>query len=280
MLSRYGADAWHPALRSLVGTVRAYRHEGRPVVHRGLPAPHLIMVVPVGGPLRVQGAGSPQSYGSLVAGLRTVPVLLDLTGRQEGLQVSLSPAGARALLGVPAGELAGTEVTLPELLGRLGTELVERVQLAPDPAGRLAAVQDVLLRCARRHSAGVRPEVDAAWRLTAAAGGRLAVEAVAREVGWSSRHLRDRFRAETGLTPKEAARVVRFDRSRRLIGGRSAAGSPARLASVAASCGYADQAHLAREWRALAGLAPTSWIEAEFRFVQAAATAGSALSPA
>ena len=41
------------------------------------------------------------------------------------------------------------------------------------------------------------------------------------------------------------------------------------LADLAADCGYFDQAHLAREFRALAGCPPSQWLAEEFRNVQA-----------
>jgi AraC-like DNA-binding protein len=79
-------------------------------------------------------------------------------------------------------------------------------------------------------------------------GGR----ALADEVGWSRRHLIARFREQVGAPPKLVARVVRFQQVlRRLERDRDAVG-----AELAAACGYFDQAHLAREVRALAGLTP------------------------
>ena len=65
---------------------------------------------------------------------------------------------------------------------------------------------------------------------------------------------------------------MRFDRARRALQQRVAAGKPAALADLAASCGYYDQAHLAREFRDLAGCAPSAWLAEEFRNVQAGAT--------
>jgi AraC-like DNA-binding protein len=96
------------------------------------------------------------------------------------------------------------------------------------------------------------------------AGGQLPVAALAAETGWSDRHLRSRFRAETGLTPKAAARLIRFGRARRLLLRRQRAGTGASLAELAAECGYYDQAHLDREFRGLAGCPPTTWLAEEY----------------
>jgi AraC-like DNA-binding protein len=94
-------------------------------------------------------------------------------------------------------------------------------------------------------------------------GGGVPIAALAEEVGWSPRHLTNRFHAEVGLRPKEAARVVRFDRVRRNI-------SPGvRLAKVAADAGYFDQSHLVRDFHAFAGCSPSRWLADEIGFVQA-----------
>jgi AraC-like DNA-binding protein len=69
------------------------------------------------------------------------------------------------------------------------------------------------------------------------------------------------------LAPKAAARVFRFDHARRQIA--RAAATDRKLADLAAECGYYDQAHLAREFRSLAGCPPSQWLAEEFRFVQA-----------
>jgi AraC-like DNA-binding protein len=54
-------------------------------------------------------------------------------------------------------------------------------------------------------------------------------------------------------------------------GGSGGGGTIASFASLAAECGFYDQAHLAREFRALAGCPPSQWLAEEFRFIQASA---------
>ena len=105
-------------------------------------------------------------------------------------------------------------------------------------------------------------EVCHAWHLLRASRGTARVADVARAVGWSERHLAARFRTEIGLTPKAAARVIRFDRARRMIPGSNGA-------VVAAVCGYADQSHLVRDFVDFTGLAPRAWLAAEVGNLQA-----------
>ena len=83
------------------------------------------------------------------------------------------------------------------------------------------------------------------------------MDAVAAEVGWSRRHLSRQFRACIGVTPKTMAKILRFDAA------ASGIRNGGRLAEVAAACGYFDQAHLNREFRAMSGWSPTKWRSAQ-----------------
>ena len=98
--------------------------------------------------------------------------------------------------------------------------------------------------------AAVDPEVAFAWRQLATTKGQVRVERLAADVEWSRKRLWSRFRSQTGLTPKHAARLVRFDHAAH----RLAAGDSPAL--VAAEGGYADQSHLHRDVMDFAGVTP------------------------
>ncbi|WP_234326091.1 helix-turn-helix domain-containing protein [Streptomyces sp. NRRL S-495] len=266
------------ALRPYVAWYSGYRQRGvPPALHRGLPSPYLTFIVTLDEPLTMAGhpdpAQPPGRFATLLGGLHTAPALISHDGRQSGIQVAVHPLAARALFGLPAGELAESDVPAEEVLGAVAERLQEAVREARTWPERFAALDGALLRLA--HPSGrVPPEVLRAWDALRRSGGALPVAALAEETGWSGRHLQDRFRRETGLTPKAAARVIRFDRARRLL---AAPGPAPRLAELAVRCGYFDQAHLAREFRTLAGCAPTVWLAeegpdaAKFRNVQGGA---------
>jgi AraC-like DNA-binding protein len=267
-----------PALRPLVAWYSGYRQSGLPPsLHRGLPSPYLTLIITLDDQLQLavhpDPRRPPSRHATLLGGLHTTPAIISHHGRQSGIQLSLKPLGARILLGLPAGELAGQDTDADRVLGPVAVELHERIRAAATWPQRFAVLDELLLRQLRDHQA-VSPEVSQAWRALLSSGGTAAIPELAREAGWSSRRLGTRFRTEIGLGPKQAARVVRFDRARRLLQRRIAAGGQPELAALAAACGYYDQAHLAREFRALAGCAPSRWLAEEFRNVQATTTRG------
>jgi AraC-like DNA-binding protein len=258
-----------PPLRPYVTLAVGYRYAGAPPgVHIGLPSGTLTLVVPFDEPLLLSGAGLSRRtpFEGVLAGLATAPTLIHHEGRQHGVQLGLTPAGARALFGLPAAELAERSVELEDVVGRVARSLRDELQEYATWRERFGAVERVVLELVRTNDVGreAAPEVREAWRLIRRGRGSTPVAALASDVGWSTRHLEHRFRGEFGITPKSAVRLTRFERSVEV-----ARDPRRRLADVAAECGYADQAHLAREWRELAGLPPSRWrAEDDLAFVQ------------
>ena len=208
-------------LRGLIGWYSGYRQQGMPPArHRGLPSPYLTLIITLDDPLTVarhpDPADRPGDYRTLVGGLHTTPALITHPGRQSGVQVQLSPLGARALLGLPAGELAGRDLAADDVLGRVAGELHERMRGAADWPTRFAILDQVLLDRADLDQQ-VSPDIAEAWRRLVRSGGQVRAGELASQVGWSPRYLQRRLLTETGLTAKAAARVTRFDRARRIL---------------------------------------------------------------
>ncbi|MCZ0983504.1 helix-turn-helix domain-containing protein [Streptomyces diastatochromogenes] len=200
----------------------------------------------------VHDAHGRRECGSTVVGL--VPGDLLLGGRAAGgiecLQIRLSPVLAGAVFGASS-DLSGTAVSLEDVWGPDAGRTEERLRAATSWDERFTIATDALCR---RMSVrpSLDPEIAAAWRLMLTSRGQVRVDSLANEVGWSRKRLWSRFRSQIGLTPKHAARLVRFDRAAHLL----AAGNAA--AQVAATSGYADQAHLHREVKAFTGATPTA----------------------
>jgi AraC-like DNA-binding protein len=197
-------------------------------------------------------------------------VQTEFSGEQCGVQVNLTPLGAFTLLGRPSSDITNQCVPLDALeapdLARLPGRLAEE----PDWPARFARVDSVLRSMLDRSNARPDPEVARAWRRLVVSGGAARVAELAAYTGWSRRHLLNRFRAQVGLAPKTAARVLRFSRAADLLVPTGAGGGPPgdvperNVAAVAAATGYSDHSHLVRDFRALAGCSPSQYV-AEWR---------------
>lgn len=158
---------------------------------------------------------------------------------------------AAPFLGVSLRELRDRHVSLEALWGYRGLDLQERLAALRDPVQICRMLEAELIARIRRplliHPAvahALRPDRSSLWPRR--------VAEVQRRSGYSPRHFIELFDSAVGLTPKHYYRVRRFSSAlTRLAGGN------VRLADVAQMACYADQAHLAREFRELAGIAPS-----------------------
>ncbi len=240
-----------------------------------MPSTTLTVVLSFGQPLDVGWYAHDETqhhFWGVVSGLSVEAAEIRQRGRQKGISFGLTPAGARLLLGLPASALQGQLVSLDDVLGALGSRLYDVVADASGWPERFAALGRQLteLAAAGEDTPPARSEVARAWaRLTGPGTAAPRVAEVASDVGWSRRHLGEQFRAETGLSPTDVRRLARFEQSHAMM--RQLA-EP--LAEVAFTCGFADQAHMTREWRDLCGYTPGQWIRAELPFVQDGAANG------
>jgi AraC-like DNA-binding protein len=202
----------------------------------------------------------PNSYGCVLSGLQASPALIAHDGNQEGVAIELTPLGSRTLFAMPASELWDLSVEFTDVVGATGSELWERLQPATTWDARFRACDDTLLRLVREDEVARR-----AAALLDDPGGYGRQDAGGTETGYSRQHLARRFRREFGLTPKLAARVVRFERARRML---QSVPSFVSITQVAMSSGYYDQAHLYRDFSELAGCTPSELLREEVPFFQ------------
>jgi len=200
----------------------------------------------------------------LVAGPATTAALAPATPGQLRVGVRFRVGAAGAALGVPAGELRDQGVPLAELWGPEARRLEERVDAAPDArTALLALIGGVARRLPAPEAADHEVRRAALALARPGAGGQddaATVAASAHAAALSERQLRRRFERAVGYGPVTLVRVLRFQRFLHRANAPGAAGAP--LARLAAEAGYADQAHLARECRRLAGLPPSALLAA------------------
>jgi AraC-like DNA-binding protein len=245
-----------PDLAADVVRYAGYLEHGWSIDQREVAVPIVPLIINFGDPFRVRmGRAGPEDHHSFVAGLYDGYADVASIGRAHCMQVDFTPLGAHRFFAMPMRELEGRTVALDQI-GRFD-DLIERLYHAPGWPTRLA----LLDRFVRRRLAAAPPQsspIAWAWRQLGVSGGRVKVAALADEIGWSRKHLAQRFALEVGTGPKTVGRILRFAGARRWIDARAQA-PRIDWAGLAAEWGYADQAHLIREFRAMAGVTPRDY---------------------
>lgn len=215
----------------------------RDVPRVALPRPEVQLVVRIGSAatngLDVHAFGARQRAHRklLKSGTRSVTARLRL-------------GASEAVLGVPATSMTDRIVDIADLWGeKEARRLCDRLAAAHDNLEAASVLESAIAeRLTRARSPnGAELAIHAAERLE-----RSNVTEVAGDLGVSERHLRRIFRDAVGVSPKAFAKLARFHRA--LHAARRNDGSS--WASIAASSGYYDQAHLIAEFRAIAGVTP------------------------
>jgi AraC-like DNA-binding protein len=242
----------HPGLRPHVRRYCGYvEHTLAPMCRVETAGADIPLIVSLGPEIEVDGG----TYTSFVGGLHDRRSRTAHDGHQRGIQIDLTPLAAGMVLGVGMHELANRVVALEDVLGPEAVRLAEQLDALPTWAARFDLLDRVLSRRLER-AAGPPPSLVWAWERLRDTHGRMAVGALAAEVGCSPRYLTLQFREHLGMPPKPLARVLRFQHAL----GRLQSDGGAGFAEIAEDCGYYDQAHLNRDFRAFAGAPPTDYL--------------------
>ena len=201
------------------------------------------------------GTTERQPLAMLVGQMRR-SLVIQPTGRVRVLGVRFWPGGAYPFLQIPQDEIAGQLIALDAVLGSTARELHSRIADAPTAAESVRQVEAILLarlnRFRRHDEAALK-----AIALILRAGGCLSIDTLAREMGINSRTLDRTFNTRVGLPPKTLCRIVRFQKVFQMIERQK---SNPDWIQIALDCGYYDQSHFIKEFKAFAGKEPTSYL--------------------
>jgi AraC-like DNA-binding protein len=243
-------------MAGLITGMTGYRETARGRFCQREAAPLAVpLIISFGTPFRIALGRDPDAADrqhSFAAGLHAGAVYIESDGAAECVQVDFTPLGAFRFFGGAVVDLAASMIDIGDVLGSEASRLRERLGATTGWQRRFDLLEDFVLQRANHLPSA---EIAFAWRRLALTGGGVRIAALAGEIGWSRKHLVDRFRSELGIAPKSAARMMRFHQACRLAKTSAAQG----WAGIAAESGYADQAHLVREFAALAGESPTAW---------------------
>jgi AraC-like DNA-binding protein len=257
-IGRWSVTVWQPdpRLQDLVATMWfgsgyvAYQRD------RILPSGQSQLLINLGPPQYRIEPGPPERRIPFVdiwySGLHQGPIDTEAPHGTALLGVAFSARGSYPWLGQRLEGLADRIIALADALGDGVLALRERLLNTTDLERRFDLVERWLIsRLSPRHI--VHPAVRWAVDRIATTGGNVTVSALAKETGYTRKHLAGLFVQQVGLTPKALCRVHRFRGALALLNDVD----QVPWAELADQCGYYDQAHLTNDFRAFSGLTPT-----------------------
>jgi AraC-like DNA-binding protein len=242
-----------PALADYAFEYVGYHDESGGFRQITTPSGGVVLILNLGDLYRIQNeAGTgPKIFDSFIAGLSDVPGYVEATGLSTGVQVNLTPIGARLLTGLPMHVLTNAVLNVEDAFGPASGELMERLRESATWGARFQIIDRFMQ--ARLLAANERPEAMVwAYATLRRTAGAASIGSLADALGYSQKHLISQFREHLGLPPKTLARVMRFESAVRAVRGERGPD----WAQIVLDCGYYDQAHLIREFKQFAGMTP------------------------
>jgi AraC-like DNA-binding protein len=190
-----------------------------------------------------------------VYGVQTRRFARTLDGRGRAHGVKFRAGSFHALLRRPVAALTDRRVDIPAVLGPAGARAERELEAVADHAERVRRAE-ALVRAAA--PAGPDRYAAVATDVVAAIAADRSIRRVDHLVavtGLQRRALQRLFHRHVGVGPKWVIRRFRLLEALE----RATAGEPVGWAALAVDLGYADQAHLTREFRALVGHPPAAY---------------------
>jgi AraC-like DNA-binding protein len=194
-------------------------------------------------------------HHSWISGERTAPIVIDESGYVHLIGVRLRPGGAWPFLGIPLREFTDQVVELDTVFGREIANVREQLGEAADDDERFDLLKSWLIQRMRARMPPTRA-VSFALRALRDDPNTARIGRLADEIGISHKHLLREFDRCVGLAPKLFSRLCTFQRVIQSVGQKP----DVDWATTAATCGYYDQAHFIREFRAFSGMTPTVYL--------------------
>ena len=194
---------------------------------------------------RVMQDGVAQPRAMLAAETRRA-VSIAPSGRVDFFGVTLRDGCAAAILRAPLHELRDRMLDVRDV--HAGLDLHERLANASDDR-RARIVVDAF------RDATADPLAGAAAASIRTTHGRVSISRLASRMGVTIRTLGRAFDRAIGITPKTLARVTRLGRAAAMLR------EGATATDAALDAGFFDQAHMTNEFRSMAGLSPSRWLD-------------------
>lgn len=250
-----------PPLADFIDLCWLYEGESQPhIKERLLPTNAMELVINLHeDSIKIYDSQDPQQYqcfkGSVLSGLYAKPYIIDTTHQLSVIGVHFKPGGAFPFFPLPVNELQDIHVSLEALWQIKAQDLRDQLLALPTPLAKLhflAAYLHQQAGCPLVRHPAVRWSLKEFHR----ADHTRSIADLIKYLGFSKRHFIQMFKEQVGLPPKLFCRVHRFQSVLRHLQTQTIV----NWADVAITCGYFDQAHFIHDFKELAGLSPTAYL--------------------
>lgn len=257
-IGHWSVSVWRtdPRLADIVTSM--WFGEGRTAYQRDriLPSGQSQLLINLGPPQYRVEPGPPEVHVPFIdvwySGLHQGPIDTEAPHGNALLGVAFSAHGTFPWLGERMDGLSDRIIALADALGDGALRLRERLLNTASLEARFLGVERWLL-ARLKPRAIIHPAVRWAVDKLAASGGRVPIEELAIQTGFTRKHLGNLFQQQVGLSPKALARVHRFRGALQLL---DRANGQVPWAELAEQCGFYDQSHLINEFRRFTGFSP------------------------
>lgn len=191
---------------------------------------------------------------AVVLGVSSGPLSRTLTGDGDTFGISFRPVMFQALLGAPMASITDRVAPLEHVLGASARAWVRAIDEARAPEEKVALTEALLTPLLTTASPRLERVRDLVERI-AVDRSLLHVRDVAYASDLDTRALQRCFRTYVGVSPKSVIQRYRLHEAAIQL----RAPEPPSLAELAASLGYADQAHFGRDFKRTVGQTPRAF---------------------
>jgi AraC-like DNA-binding protein len=258
-IGHWSVSVWRPDPRLAEIVASMWFGEGHVAYQRDriLPSGQSQLLINLGPPQYRIEPGPPEVRVPFIdvwySGLHQGPIDTEAPHGNALLGVAFTARGTFPWLGDRMDALSDRIIALADAIGDGALALRERLLNTPSLENRFKLVERWLIGRLKPRTI-VHPAVRWAVDRIGAAGGKLSIEALAVQTGFTRKHLGNLFQQQVGLSPKALARVHRFRGALDIL---NRANGEVPWAALAEQCGFYDQSHLINEFRRFTGFSPT-----------------------
>src|SRR5215213_889746 len=190
------------------------------------------------------------------SGIRTIPISIPSGRASEMFIINFHHGKSYPFVSCPANELADTVVDAEIVSGKEILAMRDKLLDAASPKDKFHIAEAQLLKL-YKHSLHVNPFIDYAISRIIQSPSEMSIREIAAKVGFSQKHLIKVFKDHVGLTPKNFARVIRFQQAISEIEKMKFI----NWANIAYECGYYDQSHFIAEFKTFSGYTPNQFLQ-------------------